>query len=341
MKLMKSMLVGIIGLSMMIAQPGQGSQEPPPEARVFQEAMQQSGGDLEAAYNAVYDFAKKNAMNEQDWNPELFEECAGAAKDALMSTAQDGGSPQDAFRDAMEAAGKCSGEIPPHDPMLMNKVRKYKERNWAPEEGNEDWMETWDDYENWQDWKPRFAPDNEGQMDHNTGGQMDHQGQMDHDGMGNQDGRMDPVAKAFFSVMDSGGNFDEAFKAGERVAKEFDQREGNYDEEQWNKCRDRAYRAGRKAVDEGADPGQVFDAVGRAGNECRDGGPRGEGDHGDQGDDAPNWTFEDVDANGDGVISREEARAKYGIDPQGNPISDFDQQFDNVDSNGSGDVDPK
>ena len=42
MKLMKSMLVGIIGLSMMIAQQGQGSQEPPPEAKVFQEAMQQS-----------------------------------------------------------------------------------------------------------------------------------------------------------------------------------------------------------------------------------------------------------------------------------------------------------
>ena len=173
---------------------------------------------------------------------------------------------------------------------------------------------------------------------------MDHEGQMDHDGMGNQDGRMDPVAKAFFSVMDSGGNFDEAFKAGERVAREFDQREGDYDEEQWNKCRDQAYQAGRKVADEGADPGQVFDAVGRAGNECRDGGPRGEGDHGgdhvDQGDDAPNWTFEDVDANGDGVISRDEARAKYGIDPQGNPVSDFDQQFDNVDSNGSGDVDP-
>ena len=113
MKLMKSMLVGIIGLSMMIAQQGQGSQEPPPEARVFQEAMQQSGGDLEAAYNAVYDFAKNNAMNEPDWDPELFEECAGAAKEALMSTTQDGGTPQDAFRDAMEAAGKCSGEIPP------------------------------------------------------------------------------------------------------------------------------------------------------------------------------------------------------------------------------------
>ena len=47
-----------------------------------------------------------------------------------------------------------------------------------------------------------------------------------------------------------------------------------------------------------------------------------------------------MDANGDGVISRDEARAKYGIDPQGNPVSDFDQQFDNVDSNGSGDVDP-
>ena len=53
MKLMKTILVGIISLTMMFAQQGQGSQEPPPEAKVFREAMQNSGGDLEAAYNAL------------------------------------------------------------------------------------------------------------------------------------------------------------------------------------------------------------------------------------------------------------------------------------------------
>ena len=40
------------------------------------------------------------------------------------------------------------------------------------------------------------------------------------------------------------------------------------------------------------------------------------------------------------MISRDEARAKYGTDPMGNPVQDFDQRFDEVDANGSGDVDP-
>ena len=43
--------------------------------------------------------------------------------------------------------------------------------------------------------------------------------------------------------------------------------------------------------------------------------------------------FDDVDANGDGKIDREEARAFWGDDPN------FDQSFDNVDKDGSGDVD--
>lgn len=47
-------------------------------------------------------------------------------------------------------------------------------------------------------------------------------------------------------------------------------------------------------------------------------------------DDPP---FEDVDANGDGVIDREEARAFFGHEP------DFDQKFDEIDTNGDGVVD--
>ena len=51
--------------------------------------------------------------------------------------------------------------------------------------------------------------------------------------------------------------------------------------------------------------------------------------------------FEDVDANGDGLIDREEARAVYGCcDEDGNENPNFDQEFDEVDSNGDGVVDP-
>ena len=55
----------------------------------------------------------------------------------------------------------------------------------------------------------------------------------------------------------------------------------------------------------------------------------------------PEWLpFNEVDTDGNGMSSRDEARAKYGTDPMGNPVQDFDQRFDEVDANGSGDVDP-
>jgi len=60
----------------------------------------------------------------------------------------------------------------------------------------------------------------------------------------------------------------------------------------------------------------------------------GPGDH----DGGPK--FEDVDTNGDGVIDREEARAVFGYDDQGNPDPEFDTGFDDVDQNGDGVVDP-
>ena len=53
----------------------------------------------------------------------------------------------------------------------------------------------------------------------------------------------------------------------------------------------------------------------------------------------PPPTCEEVDANGDGSIDREEARAKFGHDPQGNPNPNFDQRYDQVDTNGDGVVD--
>jgi Ca2+-binding EF-hand superfamily protein len=53
----------------------------------------------------------------------------------------------------------------------------------------------------------------------------------------------------------------------------------------------------------------------------------------------PPPTCEEVDTNGDGSIDRDEARAKFGQDPQGNPNPNFDQEYDEVDANGDGVVD--
>ena len=61
------------------------------------------------------------------------------------------------------------------------------------------------------------------------------------------------------------------------------------------------------------------------------------GEHGD----GPDWLpFEDVDADNDGLISRDEARDKYGTDPEGNDVEDFDQKFDDVDTDNNGSIDP-
>ena len=57
------------------------------------------------------------------------------------------------------------------------------------------------------------------------------------------------------------------------------------------------------------------------------------------GPEGPPPTCEEVDANGDGSIDRDEARAKFGHDPQGNPDPNFDQRYDEVDANGDGVVD--
>ena len=59
------------------------------------------------------------------------------------------------------------------------------------------------------------------------------------------------------------------------------------------------------------------------GNPVNCGGPGG-----------PPPTCAEVDTNGDGSIDREEARAKFGHDPQGNPNPNFDQRYDQVDTNG-------
>jgi len=52
------------------------------------------------------------------------------------------------------------------------------------------------------------------------------------------------------------------------------------------------------------------------------------GDHeGGDGHDGPP-PFEDVDTNGDGSIDRDEARAMFGQDDEGNPDPEFDAEYD-------------
>ena len=63
------------------------------------------------------------------------------------------------------------------------------------------------------------------------------------------------------------------------------------------------------------------------------------GDHeGGDGHDGPP-PFEDVDTNGDGSIDRDEARAMFGQDDEGNPDPEFDAEYDKIDTNGDGVVD--
>ena len=45
-------------------------------------------------------------------------------------------------------------------------------------------------------------------------------------------------------------------------------------------------------------------------------------------------------ADGNGLISRDEARAMFGKDPEGNDNPNFDEEFDEIDTNGDGSVDP-
>jgi len=56
----------------------------------------------------------------------------------------------------------------------------------------------------------------------------------------------------------------------------------------------------------------------------------GGGDHegGDGQDGGP--PFEAVDTNGDGVVDREEARAMFGQDDEGNPDPEFDAEYDRI-----------
>jgi len=375
MKLIKTILVGLIGLTMMFAQDqGQGNQQPPPEAQAYMQKYQETG-DANEAFEAAAAVARANAEQGDDWDEQLFNDCKAEAKGAHDGVMDDVGDPQEAFKAAMQAACVCSGDCPPYSPSVMKSVHKYKKNDWAVDESkesNEEWMAAYDDYDNWKDWQPQGG-DHDGQ-----GGDHDGQGG-DHDGQGGQCGyegcdfvgntdddwrghcdanpeHCRPKAGDTCHECDyvfTGDEGEEHFhcrvcKAGMGSGQDMDQ----HCQDNPDHCRPQAGDTCHKCDyvftgTEGEDHHHC-DACDAAMNSpeemnahCQDNPDHcGGGPGGGPNDGPPNWTFEEVDADGDGAISRDEARAKYGTDPQGNPVPDFDQRFDEVDVNGSGDVDP-
>ena len=124
----------------------------------------------------------------------------------------------------------------------------------------------------------------------------------------NEDHCKDPVADAFFNTYAETQDYEAAFNAGAAVAREMAQNEDDYNEDEWNDGRDCFHAAMTSYLDGGGDsPEGAMEAMYQSG--C-DEGPGGQG--GPQG---PPPTCEEVDANGDGSIDRDEARAKFGHDP--------------------------
>ncbi|HBH11104.1 MAG TPA: hypothetical protein DDX15_06320, partial [Gammaproteobacteria bacterium] len=162
MKLIKTTLVGLIGLTMMFAQDqGQGDQQPPPEAQAYMQKYQETG-DANEAFEAAAAVVRANAEQGDDWDEELFNDCKAEAKGAHDGVMDDVGDPQEAFKAAMEAACVCSGDCPPYNPSIMQSVHKYKKNDWAVDESkqdNEEWMAAYDDYDNWKDWRPSGGDD--------------------------------------------------------------------------------------------------------------------------------------------------------------------------------------
>jgi len=120
----------------------------------------------------------------------------------------------------------------------------------------------------------------------------------------------------------------------DRASVQSSSRSGRLDGASRSSGRDRrgkAVRGKSGRMDDGASRSSGRDRRGKATRNLssRSGRQEAQDDH-----DGPP-PFEDVDANGDGSISREEARAFFGDE------DDFDAQYDNVDTDNNGSVDPQ
>jgi len=129
----------------------------------------------------------------------------------------------------------------------------------------------------------------------------------------------------------------EKYNAGEEEALTSGRRSGRVSGASTGRATSRATSRGRSGRVSGASTGRATSrAKGRSGRSSSTSRAMSRGRSGRQEaqDDQGGPSFEEVDANNDGEISREEARAFFGDDPN------FDAEYDNIDADNSGSVDP-
>ena len=316
--------------------PGQG---PDPFQQAFMTTMQ-NGGTPDEAFEAVAAVFHQMAVECDDceMTEEEFQEGKAEAKAAFDAVLANGGTPEEAFHAAMESGndgpGTCDvcgyeygGEDDHHGHCRVCNAEMNTD---------DDWRAHCD--ENWEHCKPQAGDTcgyvgpsgdecgyvhsgDEGEDHHhcdhcglavNSGEEMHNHMQADHPDMMEQHD-------------DGGGDHDGS---------------QHYPNNHWDgNCGAMMNGESEYWLDSDGDPDNgPEDGPYAVWHEDADGNPVNCGP-GPGGPEGPPPTCEEVDTNGDGSIDRDEARAKFGHDPQGNPDPNFDQRYDEVDANGDGVVD--
>ena len=316
--------------------PGQG---PDPFQQAFMTTMQ-NGGTPDEAFEAVAAVFHQMAVECDDCEmpEEEFQEGKAEAKAAFDAVLANGGTPEEAFHAAMETGNDGPGTCDvcgyeyggPDDHHGHCRVCN------AEMNTDDDWRAHCD--ENWEHCKPQAGDTcgyvgpsgdecgyvhsgDEGEDHHhcdhcglavNSGEEMHNHMQADHPDMMEQHD-------------DGGGDHDGS---------------QHYPNNHWDgNCGAMMNGQSEYWLDSDGDPDNgPEDGPYAVWHEDADGNPVNCGP-GPEGPEGPPPTCEEVDANGDGSIDRDEARAKFGHDPQGNPDPNFDQRYDEVDANGDGVVD--
>ena len=314
--------------------PGQG---PDPFQQAFMTTMQ-NGGTPDEAFEAVAAVFHQMAVECDDCEmpEEEFQEGKAEAKAAFDAVLANGGTPEEAFHAAMETSSNdgpgtcdvCGYEYGGPDDHHGHCRVCNAEMN-----TDDDWRAHCD--ENWEHCKPQAGDTcgyvgpsgdecgyvhsgDEGEDHHhcdhcglavNSGEEMHNHMQADHPDMMEQHD-------------DGGGDHDGS---------------QHYPNNHWDgNCGAMMNGESEYWLDSDGDPDNgPEDGPYAVWHEDADGNPVNCG----PGPEGPPPTCEEVDANGDGSIDRDEARAKFGHDPQGNPDPNFDQRYDEVDANGDGVVD--
>jgi hypothetical protein len=363
MKLIKIILAIVMAFGMMIAQPPTqgGNQGPPPcdqwlnsnmahdmngDGTVdendcpqqgpdpFQQAFMttmQNGGTPDEGFEAVAAVFHQMEVECPDceMTEEEFQEGKAEAKAAFDAVLADGGTPQEAFHAAMEAGNDGGDQGPP-----TCDVCGYTFAGEGDHHGHCDkcdFVFTSDNDQHGHCDQCDYIFSGEGDQhghcdkcDHiYSGDDEDRHGHCDHEGcdfVGNSD------ADWQNHHHDDGG--------GDHEGGDGDHDGGPPPNNHWDgNCGAMMHGESEYWLDSDGD-GSPDDGPYAVWHEDADGNPVNCGGPG-----GPPPTCAEVDTNGDGSIDREEARAKFGHDPQGNPNPNFDQEYDEVDANGDGVVD--